>query len=130
MYMHVEYFITQGNDDYDEFKDKEPDLVDFQKWVIMKVNSILTCMSCNVYLFKNPAIWKAMGDLFGIPSGVLDGIRQDNFNDSGNCFREVFKKWRNSESSKFSWQTILCALASLEEKALARNIVQKLSEQK
>ena len=66
--------------------------------------------------------WFYLGMCLGIPTSVLQSIKQD-YRDTDGRKREVFLRWMKLEEPK--WSKIVRALREMGKKALANQIAQK-----
>ena len=66
--------------------------------------------------------WFYLGMCLGIPTSVLQSIKQD-YRDTDGRKREVFLSWMNLEEP--TWSKIVRALREMGKKALANQIAQK-----
>ena len=62
-----------------------------------------------------PAKWRQVGVQLKLPSEVLDEIQDQNASKTDMCklsFEQVFKKWKGSGTSPYTWETMVNVLRS------------------
>ena len=73
-----------------------------------------------------PAEWEIFGILVKIPSGTLEGISRDKRDRAEECFLAVYSTWRNGQTHKFTWRTVLNVLKDMGQIRLKEDIEKKL----
>ena len=95
--------------------DSEPELSDLMKEVAAEI----------------PGKWRDVGLQLGLDPGVLDGIASISPGDTDHCYRNVFTRWKNQNSTTHphTWSTVVQALQTpaVGEERLADKIKNKLS---
>ena len=65
--------------------------------------------------------WQDVGDLLGLPSSRLGGIKQQNQGNAEMCCREVLLDWLKMDKCSYpvNWAGMLCLLKNVKLSALA-----------
>ena len=73
-----------------------------------------------------PAKWEIFGFLVNISHETLQEINHDNSNQAKKCFLAVYSTWKNGQTQKFTWRTVLNVLKHMEQIRLKEEIERKL----
>ena len=72
-----------------------------------------------------PQKWEEIGILLGIEPGKLDAVKMAEHHNPNKCLCEMLKLWMRTTSSPHSWLSVVEALDSVGENALASSLKSK-----
>ena len=73
-----------------------------------------------------PAKWKLFAYNLNIADDALDEIEMKHIHDPTECFMNVFRAWKKTQSQPFTWETVIKVLQSpaMREQEMAADIKQ------